>query len=399
MIAAAGTWTRERRGLRLLMTADAAGGVWHHAGTLADALARRGHTVRLAVVGSAEDEPTLHHAGVSWTSIDAPLEWMEGGVEAATDVAAWIRAEAKRCAADVVHLNQMAYAPWIDRPTLVAVHSDVRTWHHIVTGVAAPEDRWGAYGRAVGAGLAAADAVVAPSVYQAGHVARHWGSALERLHVIWNGVASRRVTDGEPWPAGGDGDARLRVAAVGRAWDPAKGVQTLDRALAGLDGRVHACHAGALDGPGGARVTLERLHTLGPCASVRVLGLLEHADVFAGPSRYEPFGLAAVEAALAGCALLLSDIGSYRELWAGAAWLLPPDAPERWAEALAALAQEPRRRAALSAAARERAQRCFGAARMAAEYEALYHRILAQHRRSGRPAARPAAGVTPTGGA
>ena len=48
------------------------------------------------------------------------------------------------------------------------------------------------------------------------------------------------------------------------------------------------------------------------------------ATVYAAPSLYEPFGLAPLQAALHGCALVLSDIGSFRELWDGCAEFVPP---------------------------------------------------------------------------
>ena len=58
------------------------------------------------------------------------------------------------------------------------------------------------------------------------------------------------------------------------------------------------------------------------------------ASVFASVSRYEPFGLAVLEAAQAGCALVLSDIPTFRELWDGAALFVPPEDPVALAEAL-----------------------------------------------------------------
>jgi glycosyltransferase involved in cell wall biosynthesis len=51
---------------------------------------------------------------------------------------------------------------------------------------------------------------------------------------------------------------------------------------------------------------------------------LAERPVFVSASRYEPFGLAVLEAARAGCALLLSDIPTFRELWAGAAAFVRP---------------------------------------------------------------------------
>src|SRR5207245_10764497 len=62
---------------------------------------------------------------------------------------------------------------------------------------------------------------------------------------------------------------------------------------------------------------------------LKALGFLPRADldawlrrssVYLSTARYDPFGLLPLQAALNGCALLLSDIPSYRELWDGAAW-------------------------------------------------------------------------------
>ena len=43
--------------------------------------------------------------------------------------------------------------------------------------------------------------------------------------------------------------------------------------------------------------------------------LYTRASIFVGTSRYEPFGLSPLEAALSRCALLLNDIPSFREIW------------------------------------------------------------------------------------
>ena len=53
---------------------------------------------------------------------------------------------------------------------------------------------------------------------------------------------------------------------------------------------------------------------------------LRRATIFALPARYEPFGLSALEAGLAGCALVLGDI-PMREVWHDAAMFVPPEQP------------------------------------------------------------------------
>ena len=75
------------------------------------------------------------------------------------------------------------------------------------------------------------------------------------------------------------------------------------------------------------------------------------------PSRYEPFGLAALEAAGAEAALVLSEIPTYRELWEGAALFARADDPQHFAFQINALARDPRLRRRLGRRARRRAQR------------------------------------------
>ena len=82
-----------------------------------------------------------------------------------------------------------------------------------------------------------------------------------------------------------------------------------------------------------------------------------------------------LEAALAGCALVLGDIPSLREIWEGAALFVSPDSPADLEAALAALIREPRRRSALAARARLQAH-SFTADRMAADYVVLYRELM-----------------------
>src|SRR5207248_6075453 len=82
---------------------------------------------------------------------------------------------------------------------------------------------------------------------------------------------------------------------------------------------------------------------------------LARAAIYALPARYEPFGLSVLEAAQAGCALVLGDIPSLRENWDGAAVFVSPDSPPELEAALAALIREPQRRDRLAARPRARA--------------------------------------------
>jgi glycosyltransferase involved in cell wall biosynthesis len=74
---------------------------------------------------------------------------------------------------------------------------------------------------------------------------------------------------------------------------------------------------------------------------------MQRAAIFAAPALYEPFGLGVLEAARSGCALLLSDIASFRELWDGCAEFVDPRDPAAIAAAIRRLLEDPARRAEL----------------------------------------------------
>ena len=101
--------------------------------------------------------------------------------------------------------------------------------------------------------------------------------------------------------------------------------------------------------------------------------------VFVSTARYEPFGLAVLEAAEAGCALVLSDIPTFRELWDGAACFVPPDDDAAVADAIEQLANDARQRTLYASAARRRARR-YTPEVMAAKVRAIYGGLLSKRR-------------------
>ena len=103
--------------------------------------------------------------------------------------------------------------------------------------------------------------------------------------------------------------------------------------------------------------------------------LYARAAVFAAPSTYEPFGLAALEAGLAGCALVLGDLPSLREVWGDAALYVDPRDDEALAAAVRVALAQPE----LGEAARERA-RAYTPERMARGYLELYERLTVVER-------------------
>jgi glycosyltransferase involved in cell wall biosynthesis len=119
-------------------------------------------------------------------------------------------------------------------------------------------------------------------------------------------------------------------------------------------------------------------------APIECLGWLSHeeltaqlgrARVFLAPARYEPFGLLPLQAAVHGCALLLADTPSFRELWEGCALFFHPDDPGSLRAAWERLLDDDALASDLGARAERRARDAYSAERMAAEYLSLYARL------------------------
>ena len=92
------------------------------------------------------------------------------------------------------------------------------------------------------------------------------------------------------------------------------------------------------------------------------------------PARYEPFGLSVLEAAHAGCALVLSDIPTHREMWGGAAIFVQPRGDAAFASAIHDLFADADERQQLGQLARARAQ-LYTPERMARGMADLYARV------------------------
>ena len=265
---------------------------------------------------------------------------------------------------DVVHLNSPALAAYarFDAPTLGVCHSCLGTWWSAVKSGSPPaEFEWRI--AAAARGYAACDALVAPSHAFADATWALYGGA--RPDVIYNGRPARADRPRS--------DAQPLVLTVGRLWDEGKDLPTLDAAAAAILAPVVAL--GPLDAPDGSRVAFRRLEAAGAVDEADVAAWLARAQVFVSTARYEPFGLAVLEAAQAGLPLVLSDIPTFRELWEGAATFVPPGEARAFGVACNRLLHDPVARRQAGEAARARALR-YDAATMAQHYLDRYKQLV-----------------------
>ena len=308
--------------MKILMTGDAVGGVFTYALELVEGLAAEEAEVVLALVGPPADHAQRRRLAKAPLAgfVERPykLEWMEEPWEDVARAGDWLLDLAEDHRPDLVHLNGYAHGGALDlgAPKVVVGHSCVLSWHEAVRRRPAGS-AWSRYRRTVTAGIAGADALVAPTRALLAELRRHYRPRCLCL-AIPNGLAADRLR-------------RLPK----------------ERYVLGV-GRADAERLGELYG---------------------------RAAVFAAPARYEPFGLAALEAGLAGCALVLGDVATLREVWDDAAVYVDPFDDDALAATLQRLLTDDGVRERLGEAARRRAL-SYPRERMAAAYARLYRRVV-----------------------
>jgi glycosyltransferase involved in cell wall biosynthesis len=360
--------------MHILLTADTVGGVWTYAQELVTGLVHRGMQVTLVSFGEIPEPSQTRWTeglrGLDFRPTPFRLEWMQDAaadIEASSDYLLNIIHETEP---DVVHSNQFCYGALdIDVPKIVTAHSDVVGWWNAVYGEDPPQSDWSCwYREIVSRGLEGAHAVIAPSHWMLRQIETHYG-APKSGSVVYNGRSPQLFN---PHAAKED-----HVVSIGRLWDEGKQVSL----LACQDLRCPVTIAGAVEPPG-----MEASRTLQQCSESielkqklsfgQVRSLMARASIYAATSRYEPFGLAPLEAALSRCAIVANDIPSFRELWGQTALYFHTNDSDDLRHKIADLRADPMLRRQYAELAYQRARRLFSADRMVDEYLAVYHSLV-----------------------
>jgi glycogen synthase len=353
---------------RILMTADPIGGVWSYVLELARGLSGYGVEIALATMGQAlsveQRQEVADEGNITLYESAYRLEWMDNPWEDVERSGDWLLSlEAELCP-DLIHLNGYVHAslPW-QSPCVVVAHSCMLSWWQAVRREEMPVG-FEPYRKLVAKGLGAADLVIAPTAAMLECVRKLY-LPLPTARVIHNARSRARFRPGQK---------EEFILSVGRIWDDAKNIGALAKLAHDLPWPVYV--AGEQKDPEGGAASIEGVSRLGFLSSEKLAPWYAAAPIYALPARYEPFGLTVLEAALSGCALVLGDIPSLRELWEGAAVFVDPDEPEDLRHELDTLCADRRRLASLGQMALARSQ-SFSAAHMTAGYLAAYRQLIA----------------------
>jgi len=351
----------------VLMTADTVGGVWSHVLELAGGLGDVGMRVAIAAMGTpvtdAQREQVARIPTATLHEKTYRLEWMADPWTDVRRAGQWLLRLEARLQPRLVHLNQFTFGALpFAAPTLLVAHSCVLSWWRAVHGEAAPPG-WNRYRRAVTRGLAGATLVGAPTAAMLASLVDNYGHARGGV-VLPNARSHQDYAPAVKKPA---------ILSAGRLWDAAKNLAALEAVAPSLPWPIRV--AGSTSQPTGGVRSTRGVVALGDLAPAALAAEMAQASIYALPARYEPFGQTALEAALSGCALVLGDVPSLREVWGPAALYVPPDDHAALRAALALLIDDEPMRRRMATKARTRALR-FTPERMVDGYLSAYASIV-----------------------
>lgn len=351
--------------MRILMTTDTIGGVWTYTMDLIKGLEKYNVEVILATMGDPISNTQLAQVRrLKKVILDASnykLEWMPDPWKDLERAHRWLLQLTFTFNPDVIHFNSYAFdAKLFNAPVVMVGHSCVLSWWQQVKKESAPPE-WNRYAELVKHGLHSADIVVAPSHTMMMYLIDNYGD-FKRTQVIYNSGDESFFKPGKK---------EKIIFCMGRIWDEAKNIKLLTETAKNFSYPVFIAGGTRKEG----RSISPNLHFLGKLDKKEISRWLSIASVFALPAYYEPFGLSVLEAAYSGCALVLGDIDSLKEIWKDNALYCDPDNPEEFTQKINLVMQDDILRAKLSDKALKRSSE-FKLAGMAGAYFSLYNSLF-----------------------
>jgi len=366
--------------LHVLVTADTLTGVWTYARELVTGLITGGMRVTLVSFGEIPFPQqtswmqNLH--GLDYRPTAFRLEWMQEGEADLEDSCNYLQSVIRDVKPDILHFSQYSYGRLSTSiPRVVVAHGDLVSWWLAVHGHEPRDTRWLRWYRStVSRGLAEATAVVSPSNWMKESLRVCYGEPRHDL-VIHNG---RNPIYFNPYVSKDDS-----VLSVGRLWDAGKQVSLLTQHAHPLSvcivGSDNPTYAPRTPIRADVKLATEQVSVAlkGPQTEAQLRNLYSRAAIYAATSRYEPFGMAALEAALSRCAIVANDIASFREIWGDCALYFKANDADSLAEALRTLSADRDLCRAQANRAYQRARERFTARRMLDDYLQLYRSLIA----------------------
>jgi glycosyltransferase involved in cell wall biosynthesis len=231
------------------------------------------------------------------------------------------------------------------------------------------------------------DRVLTSSQASGHEILRDFGVRPDRLEMVWNGLDTDLYSPDPAVPR-----HRSEILCVGRASDPNKGIRTLIAALAKLASPVRLTLVDAGGSGNDARKwarslgCADRLDITGRIPTSALVNCYRRAALVVVPSRYEGFGLPAVEAMACGTPVVATSAGALPEVMrvGRGGLLVPRDDPALLAKTIGTLLDQAETRRAMGARARPLIEATFSWPRVAERTARIYREVVEERSRMRR---------------
>src|SRR5271155_1517806 len=357
-------------------------GSWTYTRELVTGLVTRGVRVTLVTFGEIPlpDQTAwmdrLH--GLEYRPTAFRLEWMDEAPHDLPESSEFLVTLVREVQPDVLHLHQFCHGDLpVDVPRVIMAPGDLISWAQAVQGCTPRPTRWLKwYRETIIRGIAAADAVVAPSAWMLDTICATY-TRPRREAVIYPG---RNPIFFNPYVSKDDS-----VLSVGRLIDAGKQVFLLTQhalpfsvCIVGADQTVPVPR---IPIRADVKVSTDQssVAVRGPQTEAQLRALYSRAAIYAATSRYEPVSTAAIDAAFSRCAIVANDIPSFREVWGDAALYFRTNDASSLAATLRQLDADRPLRHAYADRAYARARERFTTKRMIDDYLELYRSLVSAH--------------------
>jgi glycosyltransferase involved in cell wall biosynthesis len=229
------------------------------------------------------------------------------------------------------------------------------------------------------------DGLFTSSTVSARAIGQDFGVRSDRIRMVSNGVDTDFFHPDPNVPR-----RDTEILCVGRASDPNKGIETLIEGLARLPRPLTLTLVDVDHNDHPARIAArslgcaDRLQITGRVESEALVALYRRASLVVVPSRYEGFGLPAVEAMACGTPVVACAAGALPEVIGATQGgvLVPPDDPESLAQSIGNIMARPEMRSQMGKLGRARVEEVYAWPRVARATAAAYAELIAR----GRPA-------------
>lgn len=352
----------------ILMTTDTIGGVWTYTMGLCRALKKyplKIHLIGLGKLPTQNQENELKNLeNVKFYPTDYKLEWMENAHHDIEKTRLKIIEIANDTSPHLFHFNNfICDIGYESTPKITVFHSCVQTWWKAVKSESAPVG-WNLYKNHVEKALNQSNVVVFPAGAMR-EDARELYGINSSTAVISNARTHYPIT-------------RLRkknmIFCSGRVWDEAKNMSAIFKIASNLPWPVYVA-GDEKPKHESQKSDFENVRFLGKLTPHEMEQWHYSSKIYINPALYEPFGLAVLEAAHAGCALLLSDIKSLKELWQNEALFFDPNNEEDILNKVLTLIKNKELRNELREKSQNHARR-FNSSKMGKCYYQLYRHLM-----------------------